>query len=42
VEGVTPHTWLYFITVDKKGTTDFTSSYSQFLSWGRLAKKNGV
>jgi UPF0755 protein len=42
VEGVVPHTWLYFVTVDKKGTTDFTSSYSQFLTWGNLAKKNGV
>jgi UPF0755 protein len=34
------NTWLYFVTVDKSGKTDFTSSYSQFLAWSSLAKKN--
>lgn len=34
--------WLYFVTVDKSGTTNFTSSYPQFLTWQALAKKNGV
>jgi peptidoglycan lytic transglycosylase G len=39
-----PHTnaWLYFVTVDKSGTTNFTSDYNQFLSWQALAKRNGV
>jgi UPF0755 protein len=41
-EGVTPHTWLYFVTVDKAGKTDFTASYSQFLTWSNEAKHNGV
>jgi UPF0755 protein len=34
--------WLYFVTVDKKGTTDFTNSYSQFQTWSAQAKANGV
>lgn len=34
--------WLYFVTVDKSGTTDFTGSFSQFQTWQALAKKNGV
>jgi UPF0755 protein len=33
---------LYFVTVDKKGTTLFTSSYSQFLTWQAQAKAAGV
>jgi UPF0755 protein len=38
-----PHgTWLYFVTVDKKGTTEFTDSYSQFQIWSNQAKQNGV
>jgi UPF0755 protein len=38
-----PHgDWLYFITVDKSGTTDFTSSYSQFQTWMAQARQNGV
>jgi peptidoglycan lytic transglycosylase G len=38
-----PHgDWLYFITVDKKGTTDFTNSYSQFQTWMAQARQNGV
>jgi peptidoglycan lytic transglycosylase G len=38
-----PHgDWLYFITVDKSGTTDFTSSYTQFQTWQALAQRNGV
>ena len=34
--------WLYFVTVDKSGTTYFTGSNSQFQTWVALAKKNGV
>jgi UPF0755 protein len=34
--------WTYFITVNKQGLTYFTTSYSQFLAWGNLAKKNGL
>ena len=38
-----PHgNWLYFITVDKQGTTDFTADYNQFVTWQALAKQNGV
>lgn len=38
-----PHNaYLYFVTVDKNGTTLFTSNYSQFLTWSNEAKKNGV
>jgi UPF0755 protein len=38
-----PHgNWLYFITVDKKGTTNFTADYNQFVTWQALAKQNGV
>jgi len=38
-----PHgNWLYFITVDKSGTTDFTNDYNQFLTWQAQAKQNGV
>ena len=36
------NSWLYFVTVDKSGTTNFTGSYSQFLTWQALARKNGV
>ena len=35
-------TWLYFVTVNKAGKTDSTSSYQTFLSLGNLAKRNGV
>ena len=34
--------WTYFITVNKKGLTEFTNSYSQFLTWSHEAVKNGV
>ncbi len=38
-----PHgDWLYFVTTDKSGTTQFTSDYNQFLTWQQLAKRNGV
>jgi UPF0755 protein len=38
-----PHgDWLYFVTVDKKGTTDFTDSSSQFHAFAQLARQNGV
>jgi UPF0755 protein len=36
------NSWIYFITVNKSGLTDFTSSYSQFLTWSNEAKQNGV
>lgn len=32
-------TWLYFVTVNKAGTTKFTASYSQFLTWSAEAQK---
>jgi UPF0755 protein len=34
--------WLYFVTINKKGTTLFTSSSAQFNTWANLAKANGV
>ncbi len=34
--------WLYFVTVDKKGTTKFTSSSTQFNIWAQEAKQNGL
>jgi UPF0755 protein len=34
--------WLYFVTIDKKGHSAFTSSYSQFLQLKAQAKRNGV
>jgi UPF0755 protein len=34
--------WIYFITVNKHGLTDFTDSPSQFTAWQVLAKQNGV
>lgn len=38
----TTDSWLYFVTVDKSGTTNFTGNYQQFLTWQALAKRNGV
>jgi UPF0755 protein len=35
----TARTWLYFVTVNKAGKTDFTASYSLFLTWSAEAKK---
>jgi len=35
-------TWLYFVTVNKKGLTLFTSSQSQFQIWSNEATQNGV
>jgi len=34
--------WIYFVTVNKKGLTEFTSSKSQFDIWSSEAKQNGV
>jgi UPF0755 protein len=34
--------WLYFVTVNKQGTTLFTSSSSQFAIWSQEATRNGV
>jgi UPF0755 protein len=36
------NTWIYFVTVDKAGTTNFTSDYNQFLTWSAEAKRNGL
>ncbi len=41
-QGAAADQWLYFITVNKSGKTDFTSSYSQFQAWTYLARQNGV
>ncbi|MBW0016890.1 MAG: endolytic transglycosylase MltG [Mycobacterium sp.] len=37
-----PGDWLYFVTIDKQGTTLFTSDYKQHLANIELAKHNGV
>ncbi|MDI3315123.1 MAG: endolytic transglycosylase MltG [Mycobacterium sp.] len=37
-----PGDWLYFVTIDKHGTTLFTSDYQQHLADVELAKRNGV
>ena len=36
------NTWTYFVTVNKTGLTEFTSDYSQFLTWSAEAKRNGL
>jgi len=33
---------LYFVTVNKRGLTEFTSDYNQFQAWAAEAKRNGV
>jgi UPF0755 protein len=35
-------TWMYFVTVNKQGLTEFTSDPNQFQIWSNEAKKNGV
>lgn len=37
-----PGNWLYFVTVDKQGTTLFTNSYSEHLSNIGKAQKSGI
>ena len=37
-----PGDWLYFVTIDKQGTTVFTKDYKQHLANIELAKRNGV
>ena len=37
-----PGDWLYFVTIDKQGTTLFTKDYQQHLANIELAKHNGV
>ncbi|WP_039825574.1 endolytic transglycosylase MltG, partial [Nocardia testacea] len=37
-----PGTWLYFVTVDKQGTTLFTESYSEHLQNIELALESGI
>jgi len=34
--------WMYFVTVDRQGTTVFTSDYQQHLVNVELARSNGV
>ena len=34
--------WIYFVTVNKAGLTDFTDSASQFQIWSQEAKSNGL
>ncbi len=34
--------WVYFVTVNKSGLTEFTASNSQFQTWSNEARQNGV
>jgi UPF0755 protein len=36
------NTWVYFVTVNKAGLTEFTDSNAQFQAWSQEAKQNGV
>ncbi|WP_063043159.1 endolytic transglycosylase MltG, partial [Nocardia pseudovaccinii] len=42
VENPEPGTWLYFVTVDKQGTTLFTESYSEHLRNIEKARQSGI
>ena len=37
-----PGDWLYFVTIDMQGTTNFTRDYQQHLANIELARRNGV
>jgi UPF0755 protein len=41
-ESPEPGDWLYFVTIDKQGTTLFTRDYQQHLANIELARQNGV
>lgn len=42
MENPTPGPWLYFVTVDKQGTTLFTDSYSEHLQNIEKAQQSGI
>ncbi len=42
VENPAPGDFLYFVTIDKKGTTLFTRSYEEHLANIELAQKSGI
>lgn len=42
VENPEPGTWLYFVTIDKQGTTLFTESYSEHLRNIEKARQSGI
>ncbi|MGX1806976.1 endolytic transglycosylase MltG [Nocardia sp. NPDC055321] len=42
MENPEPGTWLYFVTIDKKGTTLFTESYSEHLRNIEKAQQSGI
>ena len=42
VENTAPGEFLYFVTIDKKGTTLFTRSYEEHLANIELAQKSGI
>jgi UPF0755 protein len=41
-ENPEPGPWLFFVTIDQKGTTVFTNSYEEHLEQVRVAERNGV
>jgi UPF0755 protein len=42
VENPTPGPWLYFVTIDKRGTTLFTADYAEHLKNIKLAEESGI
>ncbi|MEU0500845.1 endolytic transglycosylase MltG [Nocardia sp. NPDC005998] len=42
MENPEPGTWLYFVTIDKQGTTLFTESYSEHLRNIEKARQSGI
>ncbi|MEV0545750.1 endolytic transglycosylase MltG [Nocardia salmonicida] len=42
MENPEPGAWLYFVTVDKQGTTKFTDSYSEHLRLVTQAQRSGI
>ncbi|NKY86963.1 endolytic transglycosylase MltG [Nocardia veterana] len=42
MENPTPGPWLYFVTIDKQGTTLFTESYSEHLRNIQRAQQSGI
>ncbi|MEU0541076.1 endolytic transglycosylase MltG [Nocardia sp. NPDC005978] len=42
MENPAPGTWLYFVTIDKQGTTLFTESYSEHLRNIEKAQQSGI
>jgi UPF0755 protein len=42
VENPSPGPWLYFVTINKQGTTLFTADYAEHLRNIKLAEESGI